>query len=167
MQAPITQDMMNDQQQDTQQYAQQAQPQVQPQVQPTQDDEVQMAKQALGLDIYEQQLEAMKSQLEQSRENAIFKEVSSQFEDVPPEEVEKEIKEMSEKNPQMANVIKSDKDGLEMLFKKVQSEMKPKEKPDEITDSGDAGGEVDDLSKKIKDGTASEIDLGDFILKNS
>lgn len=134
---------------------------------PEQVDEVQMAKEALGLDAYEQQLQAMQAQLAESNNKAMLNEVSSQYEGVPVEEVEKALTAMAETNPQMAEMMKSDKNGLDMLFKKVQSEMKPDEKPDEITDSGDAGGDMGDFNKKLKDGNANEVDLGDFILNNS
>ena len=45
--------------------------------------------------------------------------------------------------------------------------MKPQETPDEITDSGDSGDAgLGDFNQKLKDGNATEMDLGEFILGN-
>lgn len=150
MQAP----MMNDERMYQEQGYQQQAPK----------DDVQMAKEALGLDAYEQQLQAMQAQLAESNQKAMFNELSSQYKNVPIEEVNKALAELEQTNPQMAQMMKSDKSGLDLMFKKVQAEMKPTETPDEITDSGDAGGEMSDFNKKLKDGTASEVELGEFIL---
>lgn len=133
---------------------------------PQQVDEIQMAKEALGLDGYEKQLQQMQAQLAQSNQKAMFNELSSVHKDVPVEEVEKAITELEATNPQMAQMMRTDKAGLEMMFNQVKSKMKPTETPDEITDSGEAGGDIGDFNKKIKNGTASEVDLGDFILGN-
>lgn len=131
-------------------------------------DDVQMAKEALGLDQYEQQLQAMQQQLQESQQKSIFNEVSEKYEDIDPSLVEKELEKLQTENPQMAEVIKSDPKGLDMLFAKVKTEMQPDEKPDEITDSGNAGGnENSNFIKKVEKGEATEIDLGDFILETS
>lgn len=130
-------------------------------------DDVALAKQALGLDTYEQQLQAMQAQLQEANTKAMFNEVSSEFKDVDIELVNAELAKMTETNPQMAEMMKSNKDGLEMLFRTVQTKTKPAETPDEITDSGDSGSQkAGDLSSKIKNGTANEMELGDFILGN-
>lgn len=153
MQAPYNEDMTT-QQQAPQQMQQQA---------PQEVDEVQMAKEALGLDAYEQQLQAMQAQLTASNQKAMMNEFSSKYEDVPQEEVEKKLVELEASNPN----IRQDKMMMDMVFQNVKSQMNPTDKPDEITDSGDAGGEMGDFNKKLKDGNANEVDLGDFILSNS
>ncbi len=158
---PEQQEMMMQQQQE-----QQAQQQMQAPAQQQQPvDEVQMAKEALGLDAYEQELQAMKAQLQESKEKAVFEEVSKKYDDIDPTLVQKELEKLAETKPQIAEALKADPDGLDMLFAKVKSSMQPEEKPDEITDSGSSGGnESSDFNKKVEKGTASEIDLGDFIL---
>jgi len=159
MQAPMIQE-----QQPQQQMMQEQQPQMQQQPQQPQDD-VQMAKEALGLDTYEQQLAQMQAQIQESKDKAIFEEVSKKYEDIDPDLVQKELTKLEETKPQMAEALKSDPEGMEMLFSKVKTSMQPTEKPDEITDSGNNGGnENSDFNKKIEKGTANEIDLGDFIL---
>lgn len=131
-------------------------------------DEISLAKQALGLDQYEQQIQTMQAQMQESQNKAMFNEVSSANKDVDPALVQAELTKIEQANPQLAQMLRTTKDGLDMLFKKVVSEMKPKESPDEITDSGDAGSNANsDIDKKIKSGTASEVDLGDFILANA
>ena len=172
MQAPIIEEQQGQQMTPEQQamMMQQQQQQAQQQQQLPQEqtaDEVQLAKEALGLNEYEQQLQAMQQQLAQSKEKAIFEEVSSKYKDVDTEVVNKEIEKLQQENPQMAEMIKSDPQGLDMVFAKVKAEMTPAEKPDEITDSGSAGSINNDLAKKFDDGTASEVDLGDFILEAS
>lgn len=149
------------QEQEQEQMMQQPQQQMQQQPQ----DDVQMAKEALGLDTYEQQLAQMQSQLQESKDKAIFEEVSKKYEDIDPDLVQKELLKLAETKPQMAEALKSDPEGIEMLFSKVKTSMQPIDKPDDITDSGNNGGnENSDFNKKIEKGTANEIDLGDFIL---
>ncbi|MGE4510077.1 MAG: hypothetical protein AB7D43_03140 [Sulfurimonadaceae bacterium] len=138
-------------------------------------DEISLAKQALGLDQYEQQMQttqtqmqAIQAQMQESQNKAMFNEISSANKDVDPALVQAELTKIEQANPQLAQMLRTTRDGLDMLFKKVVSEMKPKESPDEITDSGDAGSNANsDIDKKIKNGTASEVDLGDFILANA
>lgn len=130
-------------------------------------DEIQMAKEALGLDKYEVQMQAIQAQLQESNQKAMFNEMSSSFKNVPQEEVQKAIAKIAETNPQMAQMMTSSREGMELAFKKVQSEMKSTETPDEITDSGDAGSQNGDFASKLKNGKASEVELGDFILQNS
>lgn len=150
MQAPITNEMM-----------QQAPEQ--------QVDEITLAKQALGLDKHEQLVQQMQAQMQEANNNAMFKEVSSNYKDVDANIIQEELKKISETNPQMAETLRTNKDGLDMLFKKVIAERKSPNEPDEITDSGDAGvGSIgSDITKKLKDGTATEVELGDFILENA
>ena len=151
--------MIQEQEQQQQMMQEQQQMQQQPQ------DDVQMAKEALGLDTYEQQLAQMQEQIQESKDKAIFEEVSKKYEDIDPDLVQKELTKLAETKPQIAEALKSDPEGIEMLFSKVKTSMQPTEKPDEITDSGNNGGnENSDFNKKIEKGTASEIDLGDFIL---
>lgn len=148
MQAPMTPEMMSNEQAPQQEV-----------------DDVTLAKQALGLDTYEQQLQAMQAQLQESQTKAMFNEVSTEFKDVDVELVNAELAKMSETNPQMAEMMKSSKDGLEMLFRTVQTKTKPVETPDEITDTGDSGSQKGgDINSKIKNGTANELELGDFII---
>ncbi len=163
MQAPMIDDKIDPQAQ------QQAQiQQAQMQQAPAPQDEVQMAKEALGLDTYEQKLAQMQAQLQESKDKAIFEEVSNKYEDVDASLVEKELEKVGAENPQLAEMIKSDPKGLDMLFAKVKTEMQPTETPDEITDSGNSGGNNDNsFNKKVEKGNASEIDLGDFILEQS
>lgn len=109
----------------------------------------------------------MQQMQQEMTNNAIFNDVSSNFKDVPVEEVEKALATMETTNPAMAQMMRSDSNGLSMMFQQVQSQMKPKETPDEITDSGDAGDTgLGDFNQKLKDGNASEMDLGEFILQN-
>ncbi len=130
-------------------------------------DDVAMAKEALGIDGVEQQLADMQAQLVESNQKAMMNEISSEFKDVPVEEVTKALETMATTNPQMAQMMQQDANGLKMMFQQVQSQMKPTETPDEITDSGDAGDiSLGDFQNKLKDGNASEVDLGDFILAN-
>jgi len=139
--------------------------QEQPQQPEQQVDEVQMAKEALGLDAYEKELQEMKAQLQESKEKAVFKEVSKKYDGVDPDLVQKELDKLAETKPQIAQALKSDPDGLDMLFTKVKASMQPEEKPDEITDSGSNGGNNNsDFNKKLENGNATEVDLGDFIL---
>ena len=156
MEAPMIEEQQTPEFAGMQQQTQQASQQV---------DEVQMAKEALGLDAYEQQLQAVQMQLQESKDKAIFEEVSKKYEDIDPDLVQKELTKLAETKPQIAEALKSDPDGLDMLFAKVKTSMQPEEKPDEITDSGNSGGnENSDFNKKLEKGTANEIDLGDFIL---
>ena len=168
MQAPMINEQDQQQMQDQQgQPAPQQQAPQAPQALAPQD-EVQMAKEALGLDTYEQQLAQMQQQLQASQDKAIFEEVSNKYEDVDASLVEKELEKVGAENPQLAEMIKSDPKGLDMLFAKVKTEMQPEEKPDEIIDSGNSGGNNDNsFNQKVEKGNANEIDLGDFILEQS
>jgi hypothetical protein len=138
-------------------------------------DEVTLAKQALGLDQYEQQMQAtqaqmqaIQTQLQESATKVMFNEVGSANKDVDPSLVQAELQKIEQSNPQLAQTLRGSKEGIDMLFKKVLAEMKPSEEPDEITDSGDAGSNANSsIDKKINNGTASEVDLGDFILANA
>lgn len=129
---------------------------------PSQDD-LTLAKQALGLDKMEQQYAQINAQLQAAQEKAMFNEVASRNPDVDIKLVEQEIAKVAQDNPALAQQLRSNEMGIDMLFKKVASEMQPKHKPDEITDSGESGGDYS-FSDKIKNGSASEIDLGDYIL---
>jgi len=129
---------------------------------------VQMAKEALGLDVYEKELAQIQAQLQESKDKAIFEEVSKKYDDIDASLVEKELEKIGTENSQLAKMIKSDPKGLDMLFAKVKTEMQPLEKPDEITDSGSSVGNNDNsFNKKVEKGNATEIDLGDFILEQS
>jgi len=142
----------------------QQQPQQQEQYQSM--DEIQMAKEALGLDRYEQQISNIQAQLQQSANQAMLNEMSTKYKDVPISEVQKAMQNLAVSNPQMHQLVQTSKDGLEMLFKSIHGEMSPKETPDEMLDGG-VSGTISDFSKKLKNNTATEIDLGDFILENS
>ena len=159
MEAP----MITPEQQQEMMQQQPAQQQMEAPAQPVND--VAMAKEALGLDAYEQQIAEMQSQIQESKDKAIFEEVSKKYDDIDPTLVQKELEKLAETKPQMAEALKGDAEGLEMLFSKVKTSMQPAEKPDEITDSGNSGGnENSDFNKKIENGAATEVDLGDFIL---
>jgi hypothetical protein len=130
-------------------------------------DEITLAKEALGLNVYEQQLQSLQAQIEASNQKALFNEMATNYTNVPTDKVQEAIAKIAETNPQMAQMMQTTREGMELAFKKVQSEMKPKESPDEISDSADAGAVGGDFQSKLKNGRASEVDLGDFILQNA
>ena len=150
------------------QYQQQPQMQQQQMQQQPQVDDVTLAKQALGLDQYEMQIQQMQAQMEESKNNALFKEVSLAHTNTDPDLVKAELLKMQETNPQMAQMLTGTKEGLDMLFTKVRASMKPTDAPDNLNESGDTGiNSSGDYNKKVSEGTANEVDLGEFVLQNA
>ena len=158
---------MNEQQYQQEQEQQEQQQQQQGQYQQQEEaSDLDMAKEALGLDEYEQKLNDIEQHLQETQNKAIFDSVSSKFENVDVKQVEEELVDIAKENPQMANMLRTDPKGLEMIFNKVNTASKPLERPDEITDSGDSATNFNEFSKKLDNGSASELDLGSYILGN-
>lgn len=119
-------------------------------------DPVAEAKAMLGLDKIEEYMQ-------RATQQAIQSEMRTKFPEVSDESVQKELARIQADDPALAEAMMKSSQGLETVYKAIITQSKPKEQPDDITDSaGNATGET--LDKKIKSGKASQIELGDYIL---
>ena len=129
-------------------------------------DEIEQAKQLLGLDQTQAALQSMEQKLQQLELEKAEAQMRAKYPDVPPEAVEKEIERMKNADPNFAESLKNNPAGLEMVYRAARAELNPKEKPDQLTDdggSGGAGGE-EGLEEIVKSGKADDFSLGSYIL---
>ncbi len=138
-----------------QQQQQVQQMQQQPAMQPP-GDPVAEAKAMLGLDKIEEYMQ-------QTTMKAIQSEMKAKYPEVSEESVKAELSRIEKDDPALAAAMMKSAQGLETVYKAIVAQAKPKDTPDDITDS--AGNAVGDtLDRKIKSGKASQIELGDYIL---
>lgn len=148
--------------------AQQAQmQQAAPAPQPGQElDEIEQAKQLLGLDQTQAAIQTMEQKLQELELEKTAAQLQAKYPDVPKEAVEKEIERMKNADPNFAESLKNNPAGLEMIYRAARAELSPKDKPDQLTDdggSGGAGGE-EGLEEIVKSGKADDFRLGNYIL---
>ena len=122
-----------------------------------QPDPVNEASQLLGIDVMQEQLKTM-------MQDKVKAEVGSKFPDVPYEIVEKSIEKIEKVDPQTAQYMRTQPDGMEMAYKAALADIKPQEKPDNLTEGESGGGQSEELNDKVMKGNASDFDLGDFVL---
>ena len=162
MQQQAAQQQMN--QMDQQQMMQRQQPMMQQQQAV---DPVAEAKAMLGLDKIEEQMMAQTAAMEAQKMQAIQSEMKSKYPTVSEDAVNKEIERIAESDPVLADAMRKSANGLETVYKAIIASSKPVETPDDHIDSSGTGGVNQSLEQKIKNGSASQIELGDYIIGNS
>ena len=126
-------------------------------------EQLQAAKEVLGID----QIEA---QLQQSKENGIREELSKKYPNVPADKVAEEIARIEKTDPALAQAMKNNPVGLDHVYAALNATIAPPADPDDITNSADNGGNLhnpETMEKLNKGEKVSDTELGDFILENS
>jgi hypothetical protein len=139
-------------------------PQAQPQPDPQTPDEVEQAKELLGLSQTEDTVSQLQAQMQSMQEDKIRDSMSAKYPDIPYEIVEKEIAKVEAINPQFAQAMRTTPDGMDMAYRASQASMRPQEKPDNLTDGESGGGQGENLDEVVRKGNASDYDLGQFII---
>lgn len=128
------------------------------------------ARKALGLDAIQNEINALRAEAENAKNEALYKDnmagVLGKYPELTKEAVESELAKLDE-NAQA--FYKSNKSGLELFAKNLKETISPKTKADDITDdsqtSANKDSEDDELLKKIRSGKASNTELGIFLTK--
>jgi len=159
-QQPDPQQMQQMQQQQMQQPQQQMQ-----QDEPT-NDELELAKKALGLDKIMPQLAEVQKTLQEQQARATVASIAAETKGVSVKDIDAELAEIAKTDPNLAQQMQGNPTALKILAQKIQAQVAPQQKPDNITDSGDNGGvgTPEDVEKRLKEGKGSDLDLGNYIL---
>lgn len=131
------------------------------------DDQIEQAKQLLGLDQTQQTLQQMQEQLQAMALEKTNAQLQAKYPDVPEDAVKAEIEKMAEIDPNFAESLKNNPAGLEMVYRAAKAASQPKDTPDNLTDDGGAGGAGaggENLEELVKKGTADDFALGNYIL---
>lgn len=138
---------------------QQTMPQ-QPMAQQQEVDPVEEAKRMLGLDAQQQALQQMQEKLAEMEAQKAWAEIGAKYPDVPKDAVEKELENLKQIDPT------ADKNpiAIEMAYKAAIAASKPKEKPDNLTQSAGGGTGGESIEEAVKSGKANDFTLGEYIL---
>ena len=167
------QDQAGQQQPDPQQMQQQPDPQQMQQMQQQQmqqdeptNDELELAKKALGLDKIMPQLAEVQKTLQEQQARATVASIAAETKGVSVKDIDAELAEIAKTDPNLAQQMQGNPTALKILAQKIQAQVAPQQKPDNITDSGDNGGvgTPEDVEKRLKEGKGSDLDLGNYIL---
>jgi len=60
--------------------------------------------------------------------------------------------------------MRTTEDGMNMAYAAAQAGMTPNEKPDNLTDGENGGGQGEELNNQVLKGQANDGQLGDYIL---
>jgi hypothetical protein len=143
------------------QYAQQQQQQPQqmqqqaPQDAPLSPEEIQAAKTALGVDKMEQQVQQMQQIARESTRENLKSTVLNKYKRVPAEALNKELERVKEVDPVWYEQMIDSPIGMDQLVRGLEANIKPKNSPDNVTDSGDQGDPQETAYEKIKKGNLS------------
>lgn len=111
------------------------------------------AKRILGLDVLEADIKYQKS----------LAEVMKKYPDVSEDKINAELAELAKTNPELANQMRTDPQGMEILAAKIKASMTPPTKPDPISDTGANNGQADQLEERVLSGKATDIEVGKFL----
>ena len=127
-------------------------------------EQINQARDALGIQAMAEELQAMK---DNATYNANLAQTISQYPNVTKEALETELKKLDEKNPSLANAIRLSADGMDMFAKGLSATITPNTKVDNITDDTNTANNTNNsenaLVGKIKGGKASEVELGSYL----
>jgi len=130
------------------------------------DDELELAKKALGLDKIMPQLAEVQKTLQEQQARATVASIAAETKGVSVKDIDTELAEIEKTDPNLAQQMRGNPTALKILAQKIQAQIAPSAKPDNITDSGDNGGvgTQEDIEKRLKEGKGSDLDLGNYIL---
>ncbi len=129
---------------------------MQPEVSAPNEDDIAQAKKMLGLDVLEDSMKYDKS----------VASTLQTFPELTKDVIEAELVKIEEKDPVLAKQIRTSEEGMKMFARGIMPSIKPNAKPDSVTDdsSSSAQGGVDaDLETKVKQGTATKVEVGKYI----
>lgn len=158
--------LQNSQAQPQQQYAQPQQQQYQdPGLSP---EEIHAAKMALGVDKMEEQVQQMQQLARETTRENLKATVLNKYKRVPAEALQKELERVKELDPVWYEQMIDSPVGMDQLVRGLEANIKPKNVPDNVTDSGDQGDPAETPIEKLKKGNLSGdalfMTLGDMQL---